>query len=327
MAIADVAEVQPELEHLRPQVRFSLLRALARRKLAMLAIIYLAIFYLCGIFAPLIAPYDPRAQELTLEARSAGPSADHWFGRDALGRDVFSRVIYSARTTILFTVVVILTGGIFLGLGLGLLAGYKGGWVDTLIMRIGEILAGLPTLILMLAITASFRTQINDAAFSLADNTWLSVDEARTFIKFFIIVGATVPFAWVGSSRIVRSQVLSIREQTYVVAAEAMGASTWRILFRHILPGVLPIFIVGLSAGMASLAGAEVALSYLGLGIDEPASSFGNLLNQVQSPYTFSQYPHLLLAPAIPVILFFYAWNLLGDALVDILEPRANQAR
>jgi ABC-type dipeptide/oligopeptide/nickel transport system permease subunit len=192
-------------------------------------------------------------------------------------------------------------------------------------MRVGEILAGLPTLLLMLAITASFRTQINDFAFRLADNSWLSVDDARTFVKFVIIVGATVPFAWVGSARIVRSVALSIREQAYVTAAEAMGASTPRILFRHILPGVMPLFIVGLSAGMAAIAGAEVAISYLGLGIDEPAASFGNLLNDVQSPYTFRQHPHLLLAPAIPVILFFYAWNLLGDALVDILEPRTTR--
>lgn len=325
MAVADVAEIHPRLEHAEAPRRWRTLRLLVRKKIAMLAVAYLLLFYACGIFAPLIAPHDPKAQELTVEARSAGPSADHWFGRDALGRDVFSRVLYSARTTILFTVAVLLTGGIFLGLGLGLLAGYKGGWIDTAVMRVGEVLAGLPTLILMLAITASFRTQINDVAFSIADNSWLSVEDSRTLVKFFIIVGATVPFAWVGSARIVRSQALSIREQAYVAAAEGMGASTRRILLRHILPGIMPLFIVGLSAGMAAIAGAEVAISYLGLGIDEPASSFGNLLNDVQSPYTFRQHPHLLLAPAIPVILFFYAWNLLGDALVDILEPRVNQ--
>lgn len=325
MAVAEITEVHPGLEGARSPQRWRTLRILVRKKLAMIAVAYLLIFYACGIFAPLIAPHSPTKQELTVEARSAGPTPDHWFGRDSLGRDVFSRVLYSARTTILFTLAVLLTGGLFLGLGLGLLAGYKGGWIDTAVMRVGEVLAGLPTLILMLAITASFRTQINDFAFRLADNTWLSVDDARTFVKFVIIVGATVPFAWVGSARIVRSVALSIREQAYVTAAEAMGASTPRILVRHILPGVMPLFIVGLSAGMAAIAGAEVAISYLGLGIDEPAASFGNLLNDVQSPYTFRQHPHLLLAPAIPVILFFYAWNLLGDALVDILEPRTTR--
>lgn len=305
--------------------RWRALRTLVRKKIAMLAVAYLLLFYACGILAPFIAPYDPTAQEFTVEARGAGPSADHWMGQDFLGRDVFSRVLFAARTTILFTVAVLITGGVFLGLSLGLLAGYRGGWIDTAVMRVGEVLAGLPTLILMLAITASFRTQINDFAFRLADNSWLSVDDSRTIVKFLIIVGATVPFAWVGSARIVRSQVLSIREHTYVLAAEAMGASTPRILLRHVMPGVLPIFVVGLSSGMAAIAGAEVAISYLGLGIDEPASSFGTLLSNVQGPQGFRKYPHLLLCPAIPVVLFFFSWNLLGDALVDIFEPRSSR--
>ncbi|MGE5595965.1 MAG: ABC transporter permease, partial [Hyphomicrobiales bacterium] len=294
MAVAgEITEIEPVFE-LRKPARWRTMRLLLRKKLSALAVAYLLIFYACGIFAPLIAPYDPTEQELSVEARAAGPSADHWFGRDFLGRDVFSRVLYAARTTILFTLAVLLTGGVFLGLGLGLLSGYRGGWVDTAIMRVGEVLAGLPTLIIMLAITASLRTQINDFAFNLADHTWLSVDDSRTLVKFFILVGATVPFAWVGTARIVRSVVLQVREQSYVLAAESMGASTWRIMFRHVLPGVLPIFVVGLSAGMAAIAGAEVAISWLGLGIDEPASSFGNLLNDVQGPYGFKQYPHLL---------------------------------
>ncbi|WP_373324416.1 ABC transporter permease [Tepidiforma flava] len=255
-----------------------------------------------------------------------GPSAEHWLGTDALGRDLASRVIYAARTTVVFTIVVLISGSLVLGLGLGLLAGYRGGWVDTLIMRVGEVLAGLPTLLLMLAITAAFRTRINDVAFWLQDNTFLGSD-ARTFVKFSIIVFATVPFAWIGTSRIVRSQALAIREETYVLAAEAMGASSWRIIFRHILPGVLPLFVVGVSAGMAGTAGAEVTLSFLGLGIDPPTASFGSLIAAGAGPQTFERYPHLLLAPAIPVTLFFFAWNLLGDALVDLLEPRTQALR
>lgn len=307
-----------------PRRRF--LRQLLRKKLAMLAIVYLAIFYACGIFAPLIAPHDPYQQNLTPGATRQGPSAEHWLGTDALGRDLASRVIYAARTTVVFTVVVLISGSLVLGLGLGLLAGYRGGWVDTLIMRVGEVLAGLPTLLLMLAITAAFRTRINDVAFWLQDNTFLGSD-ARTFVKFSIIVFATVPFAWIGTSRIVRSQALAIREETYVLAAEAMGASSWRIIFRHILPGVLPLFVVGVSAGMAGTAGAEVTLSFLGLGIDPPTASFGSLIAAGAGPQTFERYPHLLLAPAIPVTLFFFAWNLLGDALVDLLEPRTQALR
>lgn len=303
--------------------RYRALKTLLRKKIAMLAICYLLVFYSAGIFAPLIAPYNPNTQQLTVEARRQPPSMDHIFGTDTLGRDLFSRVLFAARTTILFTVVVILTGGLVLGLGLGLLAGYRGGWVDTAVMRIGEVLGGLPTLILMLAITASFRTRINDLSFWLEDHTWLGSD-AKTLVKFTIIVGASVPFAWIGSSRIVRGQALSIRESSFVMAAEAMGASTWRIITRHVLPGVMPLFIVGLSASMAGIAGSEVALSYLGLGIDPPGASFGNLISDAGFVRTFEQYPHLLLASSLPVILFFFSWNLLGDALVDIFEPRTH---
>lgn len=294
---------------------------LLRKKIAVLALAYLIVFYTCGIFAPIIAPYDPAAQPAILPGEPQTPSADHIFGTDRLGRDLFSRVLYSARTTILFTVAVVITGSMFLGLGLGLLAGYRGGWVDTAIMRIGEVLSGLPTLLLIIAITAAFRPRITEASRWLDQNTFLG-DDGRTLVQFVIIVGATVPFAWLGTSRIVRSQVLALRELDYVHAAEVVGASTWRVITRHILPGVMPLYIVGLSSAMAGIATAEVSLSFLGLGITEPGSSFGQLINNGAGLRTFQAYPHLLLAPGIPVVLFLFAWNLLGDALVDILEPR-----
>lgn len=301
-------------------------RDLLRKKLACAAIGFLALFYACGIFAPLVAPHDPYAQDLSAGSIRQGPSSDHWLGTDGLGRDLASRVVYAARTTVVFTAVVLVSGSLVLGLGLGLLAGYRGGWVDTLIMRTGEVLAGLPVLLLMLAITAAFRTRIDDAAFWLKDHTWLGGD-ARTLVKFSILVFATVPFAWVGSSRIVRSQALAIREETYVLAAEAMGASTWRVLTRHVMPGVLPLFVVGASAGMAGTAGAEVTLSFLGLGIDPPSASFGSLISAGAGPQTFERFPHLLLAPAVPMALFFFSWNLLGDALADLLQPRTRSGR
>lgn len=324
MAVADVAYV-PEIA-LPARRRFRLLRQVVRKKIAMLAIVYLLIFYAGGILSPLLAPYDPNEQHLTVADRLQGPTGDHWLGTDSLGRDLFSRVLYAARTTVLFTIVVILTGGLFLGLGLGLLAGYRGGWVDTAIMRTGEVLSGLPTLILMLAITAAFRSRITDLSYWLQDHTFFGADSS-TIVKFTIVAGATVPFAWVGSARIVRSQALAIREETYVEAAEAMGASGWRVITRHIFPGVVPLWMVGLSSSMAGIAGAEVALSFLGLGIDPPGSSFGNMIEAAGGTRTFQDYPHLLLASAGPVIIFFFAWNLLGDALVDLLETRTNQAR
>lgn len=321
-AIEASAELFPAGEVGEPR-RFRTIRDILRRKVAVLAISYLLIFYTCGLFAPLIAPYGLNEQNLTVEARLQSPSSDHIFGTDRLGRDMFTRVLYSARTTIIFTIVITLTGGLFLGLGLGLLAGYRGGWVDTTIMRVGEILSGMPTLLLMLAITAAFRARINSWSFWLEDNTFLGED-SKTLVKFGIISLATVPFAWLGSSRIVRSQVLAIREQSYITAAESLGASMPRILFRHVLPGVMPLFLVGLSSGMAGIAGAEVALSYLGLGIDDPAASFGNLIGDVNGTRLFNDYPYLLIVGAGPVVLFFFAWNLLGDALVDVFDRRQN---
>ncbi len=309
---------------LRPVRRHAFLREILHRKIATLSVAYLLIFYSVGILAPLVAPYDPNDQELTIEARRQGPSLEHPLGTDTLGRDMFSRVMFAARTTIVFTVAVIVTGGLFLGIGLGLLAGYRGGWVDTVVMRVGEVLGGLPTLIIILAITAAFRTRINDVAFWLKDNTFIG-DDARTLVQFLIITGATVPFAWIGTSRIVRGQSFAIREMDYVVAAEMMGAGTWRVITRHILPGVMPLVIVGLSAGMAATAGAEVTLSFLGLGINPPTASFGTMIADGAGPRTFNENPHLLLSAAIPVILFSFAWNLLGDALVDIVQPQSRR--
>jgi peptide/nickel transport system permease protein len=322
MAIAE-ATYLPEMA-LPARRRFRVLRQIVGKKIAVVAICYLLVFYAGGLLAPVVAPYDPNEQHVTIADRRQPPSSEHWFGTDSLGRDLFSRVLYAARTTVLFTVVVMLTGGLFLGLGLGLLAGYRGGWVDTAVMRTGEVLSGLPTLVLMLAITAAFRSRITDMSYWLQDHTFMGPD-APTFLKFFIVAGASVPFAWVGSARIVRSQALAIREDAYVQAAEAMGANGWRVITRHILPGVMPLWIVGLSASMAGIAGAEVALSYLGLGIDPPGSSFGTLIESAQGTQTFEQYPHLLIASAGPVILFFFAWNLLGDAFVDLLESRSSR--
>ena len=330
MALAETSELQAPAAATEER-RWRALRVLLRKKIAVVAMVLIATFYFCGIFAPLISPYGPNEAPPLSSAPAGGllegPTADHWFGTDNLGRDLLSRVFYAARTTILFTLAVVLSGSLFLGLGLGLLAGYRGGWIDTVVMRVGEVLAGIPTLILMLAITAAFHTRITDFAFSLADNTPLSVNDARAIVQFTVLVGATVPFSWIGGCRIVRSQALAIREAAFVEAAECMGAGTWRILTRHILPGVLPLFFVGVTAGMAGIALAEVSLSFLGLGIDPPAASFGTLIHDGAGPYVLQNNPHLLLAPAIPVVVFFLAWNLLGDALVDLLEPRSTRAR
>jgi ABC-type dipeptide/oligopeptide/nickel transport system permease subunit len=230
-------------------------------------------------------------------------------------------VIYSARTTLIFTFAVVISGSVLIGLTLGLIAGYRGGWIDTVILRTGEVLSGIPTLILILALTAAFRTRIDDISFWLKDNTFLDND-ARTLVKMTIIIVASLPFGWIGSARIVRGQAFSIREQEFVQAAEAMGAGTWRIVWRHVFPGILPLFLVGVSSGMAAVATLEVGLSYLGLGIDPPSASFGNLIADSEGVAFLAAHPHMIIVTAAPLVLFIYAWNLLGDALVDMVQPR-----
>ncbi len=322
MAIAESPNLAAEaLEMLPQRRRYPFLRDLLKRKIAVLCMIFLAIFYGAGIFAPWVAPHDPNKQQLSIEARSQGPSAEHWFGTDALGRDLASRVFFAARTTIIFTVLVILGGSLFIGLGLGLLSGYRGGWIDTVVLRVGEVLGGIPTLILMLAITAAFRSRISDLAFWLRENTPLGAD-AKTIVSFAIIIAVSVPFSWIGSARIVRGQALSIREREYITAAEAIGCSTYRIVRHHLFPGVLPLWLVGVSGGMAGIALTEVGLSFLGLGIEPPTASFGTLIGDGTGIRAFESHPHLLLFSAIPVILFSYAWNMLGDALVDLVQPK-----
>lgn len=313
------------LSYLPPRKRQSFLKNLLRRKIACIAIIYLLVFYAAGIFAPWAAPKDPYKQELTVEARYQGPSSEHLFGTDSLGRDLLSRTMYAARTTIIFTVLVILGGSLFIGLGLGLLSGYRGGWVDTVVLRVGEVLGGIPTLILMLAITAAFRSRISDLAFWLRENTPLGAD-AKTIVSFAIIIGVSVPFSWIGSARIVRGQALSIREREYITAAEAIGCSTWRIVWHHLFPGVLPLWLVGVSGGMAAIALTEVGLSFLGLGIEPPTPSFGALIYDGTGIRQFERHSHLLIFSATPVILFSYAWNMLGDALVDIVQPKQQRS-
>lgn len=324
--VADVLELQTPLAAGSGR-RFRVARGILRKKLAFLSVIVIAVFYLAGILAPWAAPYGENEQpaRLTAAASNASPSADHLLGTDRLGRDVLTRVMFACRTTLIYTVIVLVMGGLFLGVGLGLLAGYRGGWVDTAIMRVGEVLGGVPTLILILAITAAFRTRLTDAGFWLGDHTFLNTQDARTVVQFALLVTASVPFAWIGGCRVVRAQTLRLRETQFVEAAESQGASTFRILSRHIFPSVLPLFLVGVTGGMAGIALTEVSLSFLGLGISEPASSFGTLIADGAGPRAIELFPHLFYAPTIPVVLFFLAWNLLGDALVDLLEVRSTR--
>ena len=293
-------------------------RRLLRKRIAVLALAFIAVFYFCGLFAPVVAPRSYTAQDLDNVLQ--GPSLAHPLGTDRLGRDMLSRVIWASRTTVIVTLATLVTGGLVLSVSLGLLAGYMGGKVDTAIMRVGDVFFALPGLPMLILINATLKPRVVEQAWIKNLEDWLRVDGLPDYILIF---GALSLFAWVGGARIIRSQILALRETEYVVAARAMGASAWRVIFRHLLPNVSNIIIVGLSASLGAIAGTEIALTWFGVGIQPPTPSFGAMLYDGGSIRTLQANPHLLLVPGAVVATLIFAFNLLGDALTDVLTPRA----
>lgn len=299
---------------------FRTIRRLRRRKLAVVCFAIIVTLYLIGIFAPWIAPYGYSEQNLDISFQ--GPSWEHPFGTDRNGRDMMSRSIFAMRTTVVVTLATIATGGIMLPLTLGMLAGYRRGMTDSIIMRAGEILSALPGLPMLVLINVSLRPRFVDFIESVEDRIGTSWFTDTGFADYFLIFFVLSLFGWVGGARLIRTQVFTLRGADYVTAAEAFGASTPRILFRHLLPGVLPLIIVGLSAGLGAIAVAEIGLTFIGVGIQPPNPSFGALITDGAPRSVFENHPQLLLVPGGIVCLLILSFNLLGDAVNDVLTSK-----
>lgn len=319
------------------------LRRLLRRRLAVACLVIIVLFYVVGIFAPLIAP-DGYSQ-INLDHVFAGPSLSHLLGTDRLGRDTLSRNIYAARTTTIVTLATVATGFVLLPVLLGMLAGYAGGWVDAAINRIGEILASLPGLPMLVLINATMRPRVLrwvgdvesfvdvpfvrsiERALHLCSTSGTTTSchplTSSGFVDYFLIFGVLSLFGWVGGMRLIRAQVLTLRDSEFILAARASGASTWRILVQHLLPNVLPLVIVGASSALGSIALAEIGLTFLGVGIQPPHPSFGALITDGASRTVLENHPQLLIVPAAIVASLIFAFNLLGDALNDVISSRA----
>jgi ABC-type dipeptide/oligopeptide/nickel transport system permease subunit len=296
-------------------------RRLLRKKIAVACLIFIFLFYFVAAFAPLLAPYDYAEQNLDIAFE--GPSWDHPFGTDRNGRDVLSRVIFATRTTGIITIATVATGSIMLPLTLGMLAGYRGGWVDSIIMRTGEILAALPALPMLVLINATMRPRFVEWVEDLEGVIrWDGLTKSGG-ADYFLIVLVLSLFGWIGGARLIRVQVQTLRSTEYVLAAESNGASTLRILFRHMLPNVLPFVIVGVSAALGAIAAAEVGLTFLGVGIHPPNPSFGALVADGTPRSVLVNHPQLLLVPAAVITMSILAFNLLGDAINDVLTPGA----
>jgi peptide/nickel transport system permease protein len=275
------------------------LRRFLRHRLAVLGALILALMAVAGIAAPVLAPYDPTAIDLT--KISQPPDAEHWLGTDRVGRDILSRVIYGARISLAVGVFAV---GLYLAIGfvLGATAGYLGGFVDSVIMRFTEIVMCFPTFVLILILVGMLGPNITNV---------------------ILVIGL---FGWPDVARLVRGQVLQLREQDFVLAARASGGGTRYVLGRHVAPNVVGPLTVAGSLGIAGAILAEAGLSFLGLGVVQPTPSWGSMLNEARNPAILATEPWLWLAPGLAISLAVLAANFIGDGLRDAFDVRGRTA-
>jgi len=273
----------------------SLPRVARHNPLAAVGVVFVSIFIFSAVFAPWISPQDPA--RIDLPNRLQTPSAQHWCGTDELGRDILSRLIWGARIS-LFVGSSVVVCSLLLGLVIGSLAGYYGGGIDRFVnVVLMNAFLSFPGILIAIAFVA-FRGP-----------------------GIFNLVLALSIGGWVGYARLVRAQVLAVREREFVEAARALGAGDMHIIIRHILPNIIQPVIVQAAIGMAGAVLAEATMSFLGLGVPPPTASWGSMLNDARS-HLFDA-PHLVLFPAITVMLAVLAFNFIGDALRDLLDPRS----
>ena len=311
--------VGPNLER-SPSYWAISIRRLLRKKLGVACLTIILLMYGSGILAPLVTPYGFNDQDLSITKQ--GPSISHPFGTDRLGRDIFTRIIYGLRTTVIITVVTLVTGSLLIGISLGLLAGYFGRFIDTLIMRVGEVSSAFPEIFLVLIIISTVKAPVTVWVRKIEEIVGFDIVSLGV-VDYLVLSLALAIFSWFGMARLVRGQVLQVRENQYVEAARGIGVPTSRILMRHVLPNVMGPVIVMVSAGLAGVAGSEVLLSFLGIGIQPPTPSLGLMIFEYGSISVLRSNPHLLLFPVLTLSMLLFTFNLLGDAVNDAFNPRA----
>ncbi|UCC86016.1 MAG: ABC transporter permease [Anaerolineales bacterium] len=287
---------------------------LRRNGPAMAGLTIIILMYLTAILAPLIAPYE--YDKIDLEQVRAGPSPQHLMGTDELGRDVFSRIVWAARSAAFVSITV--TGfGLALGIFFGVLSGYLGGRVDMLIMRLGDVLFAFPGLLFVFFIAATIRPGLI---------AWVKAiglrDLARSgYVDYLVVIIALSLVGWPGLARLIRGQLLSLKKRDYVLAAQAIGVPTWRIMLRHLLPNAMPPVIVAVSGGIGGIILSEATLSFLGIGLQPPNPSWGAMLYQYYGYWRTELWP-LLFIPAAVLVAIVLAFNFVGDGLNEALNPQ-----
>jgi peptide/nickel transport system permease protein len=268
-------------------------RRLKRRRGALIGLAVVLMFVALALFAPWLAPQDPIAT--SWGAIRKAPSVEHWFGTDEIGRDVFARVVWGTRASLLAGVVSV-SISLLLGVPIGLAAGFLGGWVDSMISRVTDAFLACPFLILAIALAAFLGPSLTNAMIAIG-------------------VSATPIFV-----RLTRAQVLNIKVEDYIEAARAVGNPPWRIALRHVLPNVAAPLIVQATLAIAAAVIAEASLSFLGLGQQPPAPSWGSMLNTAKN--FIDNAPWMAVWPGLAIFLLVLSFNLLGDGLRDALDPR-----
>lgn len=276
----------------------SLFRKAMANPLALSGFIIISIIFVLAMLAPLIAPFDPNA--IDVKAILLAPSTEHWMGTDGLGRDVLSRMLHGGRISLLVGLVAV---GIstFIGIILGAIAGFYRGWVDVVIMRLVDIMLSIPSFFLILAVIAFLTPSI---------------------INIMIVIGLT---SWMGVTRLVRAEFLSLRDREYVLASRTLGATDYRLIFTHLLPNSLTPIIVSAVLGVAGAVLMESGLSFLGLGVQPPQASWGNILTDGKEYIQFAWW--LSLFPGLAILITVLGYNLLGEGLRDALDPRSGSHR
>jgi peptide/nickel transport system permease protein len=303
------------------------LRRFARHRMAMFSVAALVVVFTISLLARQIAPFT--ADKLLVGKYFAPPGAvdttsglTHYLGTDNIGRDYFSRLVYAGRISLTVAVLSVAISTL-IGVMVGAYSGYYGGWIDALLMRAVEFLATIPTLPLLLIISAMLLRNENAIPIpqfvlnSLGQVMLLSPRDARQAVLIMMVLAG---LGWLNDARLMRGTILSLRSQTFVEAARSLGAPDWHIIFRHMLPNAMAPIIVNASLNLSGFIVAEAALSFLGFGIQDPIPTWGNMLAATQQ-FMFDR-PWLPLVPGLPIVLCSLAFNYIGDGLRDALDPR-----
>lgn len=274
----------------------SLIKELLKHRLGTASLIIILFLAVLAVFAPYIAPYDPL--EINVDNILQPPSLDHPLGTDLLGRDVLSRMIYASRISLEVSLVAVGLS-LMIGVVLGAIAGYFGGWVDLIICRFIDIMLCFPTIFLVLAMVAYLEPSI---------------------VTIMVVIGAT---SWMGLARLVRAEILSLKERDFVLIAKTYGASSLRILFKHLIPNALPPILVSASLGLGQAILIESALSFLGIGVQPPTPSWGNML--IDGKETLEVAWWLSFYPGMAILITVLAFTILGETLQEILNPKRKE--